>query len=72
MDFVDGTASEAQDFHPTTCEDRYRVMYHDVFVTVVTSLKDRFNQSNFVVYKNIESLNSKQSKVKTLLMRHNT
>ena len=27
-----------------------------VLDTVVTSLKDRFNQSSFVVYKNIESL----------------
>ena len=31
-------------------------MYYDVLDTVVTSLKDRFNQSSFVVYKNIESL----------------
>ena len=53
---VDGTAREAQDFHQTTCQDRYRVMYYNVLDTVVTSLKDRFNQSSFVVYKNIESL----------------
>ena len=56
MHLVDGIASEAQDFHPTTCQDRYRVMYYNVLDTVVTSLKDRFNQSSFVVYKNIESL----------------
>ena len=53
---VDGTAREAQDFHQTTCQDRYRVMYYNVLDTDVTSLKDRFNQSSFVVYKNIESL----------------
>ena len=44
MHLVDGTASEVQDFHPTTCEDRYRVMYYNALDTVVTSLKDRFNQ----------------------------
>ena len=72
MDLADVTASEAQDFHPTTYEDRYRVMYHNVLVTVVTSIKDWFNESCFVVYKNIESLNSKKSKVKTLLMSQTT
>ena len=59
---VDGITSEAQDFHPTTCQDRYRVMYYNVLETVVTSLKDRFNQSSFVVYENIESLLLKTSK----------
>ena len=44
------------DFHPATCQDCYRVMYYNVLDTVVTSLKDRFNQSSFVVYENIESL----------------
>ena len=33
-----------------------RVIYHNVLDTVVTSLKDRFIQSSFVVYENIESL----------------
>ena len=56
MDLVDDAASEAQDFHPNTCQDCYRVMYYNVLDTVVTSLKDRFNQSSFVVYENIESL----------------
>ena len=60
MHLVDGIASEAQDFHPTTCQDRYRVMYYNVLDTVVTSLKDGFNQSRFAVY-------SKQSKVKHFL-----
>ena len=56
MHRVDGTASEAQDFHPITCQDRYRAMYYNVLDTVVTSLKDQFNQSSFVIYENIESL----------------
>ena len=55
MLLVDGTTSKAQDFYPT-CKDRYRVMYYNVLDTVATSLKDRFNQSSFVAYKNIESL----------------
>ena len=50
------TASEAQVFHPATCQDRYRIMYYNVLDTAVTLLNDRFNQSSFVVYKNIESL----------------
>ena len=50
MHLVDGTTSEAQDFHPTTCQDRYREMYYNVLDTVVTSLKDRFSLSSFVVY----------------------
>ena len=33
-----------------------RVIYRNVLDTVVTSLKDRFNQSSFAVYENIESL----------------
>ena len=33
-----------------------RVIYHNVLDTVVTSLKDRLNQSSFAVYENIESL----------------
>ena len=53
---VDGTNSETQDFHLTTCQDRYRVMYYNVLDTVLSSLKDRFNQSSFVVYENVESL----------------
>ena len=32
------------------------VIYRNVLDTVVTSLKDRFNQSSFAVYENIESL----------------
>ena len=70
MFLVDGTTTEAQDFHPTTCPDHYRVMYHNVLDTVVTSLKDRFNQSNFIVYENNESLLPK--KVKTLTMSQST
>ena len=50
------------DFHPATCQDCYRVMYYNVLDTVVTSLKDRFNQSSFVVYENIESLLHKTTK----------
>ena len=42
--FVDGTTSEAQDFHPTTWQDCYRVMYCNMLDTIVTSLKDRSNQ----------------------------
>ena len=34
--------SEAQDFHPTACQDR------NVLGTVLTSLKDQFDQSGFV------------------------
>ena len=30
MHLVDGTTNEAQDFHPTTCQDRYQVMYYNV------------------------------------------
>ena len=56
MHLVDATASKAQDFHPKTCQDHYRVMYYNLLDTVFTSLKDRFNQSSFVVYENIESL----------------
>ena len=56
MHLVDATASEAQDFHSKTCQDHYRVMYYNLLDTVFTSLKDRFNQSSFVVYENIESL----------------
>ena len=33
-----------------------RVIYRNVLDTVVTSLKNRFNQSSFAVYENIESL----------------
>ena len=31
-------------------------MYYNVLDTIVTSVKDQFNQSRFVVYENIESL----------------
>ena len=31
-------------------------MYYNIFDTVITSLKDRFDQSSFAVYENIESL----------------
>ena len=55
MHLVDGTTSKAQDFYPTTCKDRYRVMYYNALDTVVTSLKDLFNLSSFVVYENNES-----------------
>ena len=55
MHLVDGTTSKAQDFHPTTCKDRYRVMYYNALDTIVTSLKGLFNQLSFVVYENIES-----------------
>ena len=30
MHLVDGTTSEAQDVHPTTCQDCYQVMYYNV------------------------------------------
>ena len=53
---VDGNTREAQDFHPTAYQDRYQVMYYNIFDTVITSLKDRFDQSSFAVYENIESL----------------
>ena len=56
MHLFDGTTSEAQDLHPTTWQDHYWVIYYNVLNTVATSLKDWFNQSSFVVYKNIESL----------------
>ena len=56
MHLVDGTTSEAQDFDRTACQDCCRAMYYNLLDTVVTSLKDRFNQSSFVVYENIESL----------------
>ena len=46
MHLIDGTASEAQYFHPITYQDRYRVMYYNVLDTAVTSLKNRFNQFN--------------------------
>ena len=52
---ADSTTSEVQDFHPTTSQDRYRVIYYNVLDNVVTSLKDWFNNSSFVVYENIES-----------------
>ena len=53
---ADGTTREAHHFYPTTCQDRYRVTYYNVLDTVVTSLKDQFNQPSFVVSENIESL----------------
>ena len=56
VNLVNGTTSEAQDFHPTTCQDCYWVMYCNVLNNVLTSLKQRFNLSSFVVYKNTESL----------------
>ena len=31
-------------------------MYYNVLDNIVTSVKDQFNQSSFVVYENIESL----------------
>ena len=70
MHLLDGTTSEAQNFHPITCQDRYRVLYYNVLDTVVTSFKDRFNHSSFVVCKNIEPLllkkiNSEDTIVKT-------
>ena len=46
----------AQDLRPTTCQDCYQVMYYNVLDNIVTSVKDQFNQSSFVVYENIESL----------------
>ena len=63
MHLVGGTTSEAQDFHPTTCQDRYRVMYYNVLGTVVTSSRDRFNQSSCVVCNNNESSLLKTIKV---------
>ena len=55
MHLVDGSASKAQKFHRTTCQDRYQLLYDNGLDTVFASLKDQFNQSTFVVYENIES-----------------
>ena len=41
MHLVDGTTSEAQDFHPRTCQYYYRLINYNVLDTIVTSLKDR-------------------------------
>ena len=56
MHFADGTTSEAQDFPSTAGQDCYQVLHYNVLDTVVTSFKDRFNQSSFAIYENIESL----------------
>ena len=56
MHFADGTTSEAQDFPSTAVQDCYQVLHYNVLDTVVTSFKDRFNQSSFAIYENIESL----------------
>ena len=56
MHLIDGSTSEAQRFHRTTCQDRYRLLYDNGLDTVFASLKDQFNQSTLFVYANIESL----------------
>ena len=73
MDLVDDAASEAQDFHPNTCQDCYRVMYYNVLDTVVTSLKDRFIIRQVLLFTKISNpYYSKQSKGTTLLMSQST
>ena len=73
MHLVGGTASKAQDFHPTTCQDRYRVMYYNMLDTVVTSLKDRFIIRQVLLFTKISNPNySKKSKGKRLPMSQST
>ena len=51
MHVIDGTTSKAKSFY-------------NLLDAVVPSLKDRFNQSSFLVYENIESLLLKTLKSK--------
>ena len=42
MHLVDGATNQTPEFHPTTCKDRYRVIYYNVIDIVVASLKEAF------------------------------
>ena len=55
INLVDGTTSEAR-FSPNHMSRSLRsLMYYSVLDIVLPSLKDRVNQSGFLVYENIES-----------------
>ena len=67
MQPVDGITSEVQDFHPTTCQDCYQVMYYNVLDTVV-----RHNCRQVLLFTKISNpYYSKQSKAKTPMISPN-
>ena len=43
-------------FHSKTAEEHYRLQYYEVLDVVITSIKTRFEQPGYLMYKNLEDL----------------
>ena len=43
-------------YHPNTPRDHYRLIYYEALDSLITSLKERFNQPCFKASENVESL----------------
>ena len=48
--------------YPNTAQDFYRCIFYEALDTIIFAIKERFNQSAFIVYQNLESLLVKASK----------
>ena len=52
---VTGLQSTAEEYHPATVTEYYRIIYLDVLDTIITVIKDRFDQPSFEAYAIMES-----------------
>ena len=48
--------------YPNTALDFYRSIFYEALDTIISAIKERFNQPAFIVYQNLESLLVKASK----------
>ena len=54
--FSSSSNEESNAYHPNTPRDYYRVIYYEALDSLITSLKERFNQPCVKAFENLESL----------------
>lgn len=47
---------DGEGFHLSSVEDQYRLFYFEAIDLAIVSIEDRFNQSGFLMYQNLEEL----------------
>lgn len=56
LHYFDGYESTSEQHHPSSPRDHYRRVFYEAIDTILSSLRERFNQPSFLVFENLESL----------------
>ena len=56
LQYVEGWQSKGQSHPPDSPRDHYRQEYYNAIDVLTSSVRDRFDQSSFLVFQNLESL----------------